>query len=599
MKKINLLLFIACSFLIASCADDALDSVKDNGVINSENGSFERMTEGNNPYSVDNMKLAYQYLIEQGRLNPENFPGFEIKPTHKYIKLNPSTLEEEDQIAADTTFIALDYPLDLDLPETYFEERGTLEEDQIPEYYSSIKMDQHIAYTGNLEVITKMYVPEEDPYFEESDEDYSEGSEIITTKAQLHDELLFTAYFFKGLEYLLNEDRYGAKGTNLEDNKPQQPVLTTFDNKLVLDDNSEKRFNDLIIKPLGIGKKWYPSGRIMYTDNSLPANTNNPSGLEHVYPLPGAQILLRQGVTMRQAITDASGNFSTSKLRGHARYIIQWERAKYNIKKKGLWQAELRGPKKGSAWHHMIQDSDKEDTYHALIHMACLDYYYSDRFGLVAPKNNIRIAARQATEPASNHVAARGIFYQISITKWGDRHSDIYGTTIHELAHSAHRQVSSHDYDALVEKAILTPSWLISDSQKKEARTMLETWPTTVELLFIQRRYGLVDDVRNGVQDLHNKYRQLMQNTQIGMADGQQKQYTSCGFDMIDDFNQNDRITPNTNLPIDRVTGYTPAQLERALVMTQRWNAWRDRIKQQNTNNTSQFLDELFANWTF
>src|SRR5690606_2984058 len=164
----------------------------------------------------------------------------EVRTTHKYVKLQPITLEEEDQINADTTFIGLDYPLDVDLPESYFEDRGVLEEGQIPEYYSSLKINQKIAYNGTIEIIEEMYVPEEDHYFEDADEDYKESTDKITTRAQLHDELLFTAYFFKGLEHLLNEDDTdAAKGTTIDNDKPQKPVLTNVDNTLILDGNNQ------------------------------------------------------------------------------------------------------------------------------------------------------------------------------------------------------------------------------------------------------------------------------------------------------------------------------------------------------------------------
>lgn len=575
MKKLNWAFILLVLTTLFACANDEqfLEQEK------TPQKTLAQRTAGNNPYNLDNMRLAYQYLIEQGRLNPEMFPGFEVRTTHKYVKLQPITLEEEDQINADTTFIALDYPLDVDLPESYFEDRGELEEGQIPEYYSSLKINQKIAYNGTTELIEEMYVPEEDPYFENADEDYEQGTRQITTRAQLHDELLFTAYFFKGLEHLLNEgDADAAKGTTIDDNKPQKPVLTNVDNTLVLDGDNQQRFNDAIIKPLGIGKKWYPSGNLRYTDTSLP--TGNQTR-----PLPGAQVLLRQGVTMRQAITDPNGNFSTSKLRGKARFIVQWERAKYNIKNKGLWQAEMRGPKQRSSWNHTIQAHHGEDVYHSLIHTACLDYYYGNRFGLTAPKNNIRIAARQTSSGQSSHVAARGMFYAISIKKWGDRHCDIYGTTIHELAHSAHREVTQGGYDNAVMDAyinILNPN--------PNAKRFLETWATTVELLFIQQRYNVNPNTANTTDILHHNYRQLMQN-QSTIAMGY---YTSCGFDMIDTRNQN---STNVTRPVDNVSGYTPKQLEQCLPGVTTWSAWKNKIKTVHNNPTEDFLDELFANW--
>ena len=59
-----------------------------------------------------------------------------------------------------------------------------------------------------------------------------------------------------------------------------------------------------------------PSGNIKVWD-----------GMTNSYkPVQGAQVLIRQWFTVRQGITDANGNFSTSSVRGSARYILQWER---------------------------------------------------------------------------------------------------------------------------------------------------------------------------------------------------------------------------------------------------------------------------------
>lgn len=596
MKKLNWLLITAITLLWVACSEDNIATTTEETI---PEKTLAQRTAGNNPYNVDNMKLAYQYLIEQGRLNPEMFPGFEVRTTHKYVKLKPATLEEEDQLAADTTFIALDYPLDVDLPETYFEDRGELEEGQIPEYYSSLKVNQKTAYSGTTELIEEMYVPEEDPYFENADEDYQPGTEQITTRAQLHDELLFTAYFFKGLEHLLAPDMNAAKGTDIADDKPQKPVLTNADNTLILEGNDEKRFKDAIIKPLGIGKKWYPSGNLRYVDNSFPAGQQNR-------PLPGAQVLLRQGVTMRQAITDANGNFGTSKLRGHARFVIQWERAKYNIKEHRGWQAELRGPHQRSPWNHTIEPHHnyQYDIYIALIHVACLDYYYGDRFQLTQPRNNNRIKATNSTpfeDKNSSHATIRRLIgsSDIKLCVWQTNHSNIYGTTIHELAHSAHYEFNRPGYNKLVEDGHIEPwlPWGESYSNPvgptaRSARRTLETWATTVELMFVQRRYGLSPNtILNANVD--NDYQQLMQNQNV---QNMNPFYTSCGFDLIDNFQQF-HATLRPNRPNDRVSGYTVKQLESSLYGATTWTKWRDNIKNQHTNATSGNVDELFANW--
>lgn len=559
--------------------------------------TLAQRTAGNNPYNVHNMQLAYDYLVQQGRLQPDMFPDFHVRPTHKYVKLKPENIEEEDQINADTTFIALDYPLDIDLPESYFEERGELEEGQIPEYYSSLKVNQTIAYTGQKDVIEEMYVPEEDPYFENADEDYEQGTQQITTRAQLHDELLFTAYFFKGLEHLLADDLNAAKGTTIDNDKPQKPVLTNFENTLVLDGNNQQRFNDAIVKPLGIGKKWWPSGTLRYIDTSFPTGQQNR-------PLVGAQVLLRQGVTMRQAITDANGYFGTSKLRGHARFVIQWERAKYNIKNHKGWQSEQKGPKQRSPWNWTIepQHNYQYDLYLALIHVACLDYYYGNRFGLTQPRNNIRIKATNSTpfeDKDSSHVTIRRVIgsSDIKLCEWQTNHSNIYGTTIHELAHSAHYQFNRPGYNKLVNDGHINP-WISMGQTHdnpgptaRSARRTLETWASTVELMFVQRRYNISGTSTVGLDRVDQDYRLLRQNY---LNEGSSQYYTSCGYDLIDSFNQN---TVNSLLASDRVNGYTLKQLEASLYGATSWTKWRDNIKSQHTNSTSQFVDELFNYW--
>lgn len=587
------LLLIAIPFLWAACTKD---DVVGQATSTPTELTFEQRTAGNNPYNVENMKLAYQYLVEQGRLNRALFPDFKITATHNYMKLKPSTLEEEDQINADTTFIALDYPLDLDLGERYFESRPALEEGQIPEYYSSLKVNQSIKYSGQKEVIEQMYVPEEDPYFENADEDYKPGTEQITTRAQLHDELLFTAYFLKGLEYLLAPDLNAAKDTGIEDDKPQKPVLTHTNNELILDGESAERFNDAIIKPLGIGKKWYPSGNLRYVDTSFPAGQQNR-------PLEGAQVLLRQGVTMRQAITDANGNFSTSKLRGHARFVIQWERAKYNIKNFKGWQAEQQGPHQRSPWNWTIQPdhNSQYDIYLALIHVACLDYYYGNRFQLTQPRNNNRIKATNSTpfeDKNSSHATIRRLIgsSDIKLCAWQANHSSIYGTTIHELAHSAHYEFNRPGYNQLVADGHIEPwlPWGESYSNPvgptaRSARRTLETWATTVELMFVQRRYSLIGNGHDNTTRVADRYRYIMQNYTLL----NEPFYTSCGFDLTDSFNQN---AWSSTLPIDNVSGYTIKQLETSLYGATNWNKWRDNIKSQHNNATSVNVDVLFAN---
>lgn len=596
MKKINWLLLATISLFWAACTNDDVTSATTE---TNKELTFAQRTAGNNPYNVHNMELAYQYLIQQGRLQPEMFPDFHIRPTHKYIKLKPINIEEEDQILSDSTFITLDYPMDLDLPESYFDERPELAEDEFSEYYSSIKYDQNITFSGNTMVLDEMYIPEEDAFFDDVLEDYEESNEI-TNKTQLFNELIFTAYFLKGLDYLLDDDGNAAKGTGIDDDKPKKPVLTNTENTLTLDGNSEKRFNDLIIKPYiwGIGKKWYPSGNIKYTDTSLPRNNVTGQG-DFVRNLSEAQILIRQGFTLHNAITNNQGNFSMGKVHGKARYIIQWERRDvYNIKNDAGFQAETKGPsEKNRPWNFTIMPFHRGDTEYAIIHRAAMDYH-NNPFNITKPRKNVKLKTVRATRDCtSSHVTMRRNFGGADILLCGltEDCSDTYGMAIHELAHSAHYQFNRPGYNKLVADGHIDP-WFSLRGQShdnpgptaRSARRTLETWATTVELRFVQRRYSISGTTLDNRANLKDEYRLLLQD-----YNNIEPYYTSCGFDLIDNYNQ--RISYNSILCPDNVSGYTIKQLESALYGATSWNAWRDNIKQQNTNIfATGNVDELF-----
>lgn len=552
------------------------------------------------------MQLAYQYLIEQGRLQPDMFPEFHIRPTHKYIKLKPSNIEEEDQILSDSTFVTLDYPMDLDLPESYFETRPELAEGEFSEYYSSIKFNQNIAYSGQKEVLDEMYIPEDDPYFDDVLDEYEE-SNVITNKTQLFNELIFTAYFFKGLDYLLNDD-HAAKGTGIDDDKPQKPILTNADNTLVLDGKDQNRFNDLIIKPYiwGIGKKWYPSGNIKYTDTSLPRNNVTGQG-DFVRNLESAQILFRQGFLVHNTTTNAQGNFSIGRAYGKGRYVIQWERRDvYNIKNEAGTQANTKGPEeKNRPWNFTIMPFHRLETKYAIIHRAAMDYH-NNPFNITKPRKNVKLKTVRATRDCtSNHVTMRRNFggADILLCDLTEDCSLTYGLAIHELAHSAHYQFNRPGYNKLVNDGHIDPWISIGQTHgnpgptARSARRTLETWATTVELVFVQRRYNILPS-EIAANDVNWKYAQLLQNQTLVQTPGFNEMatyYTSCGFDLIDNYNQ--RFSQHANCPADNVSGYTIKQLESSLYGATNWNAWRDNIKSQHTNPTSANVDQLFANW--
>lgn len=132
-----------------------------------------------NPFSIQKMNDAVISLQREGRLNLEQFPEFSIRPTHLYLKYKPTNEEQEGLIKSDSTYFVFDYPLHLNEQdeELYLQNRKPLAEDadgiqiEFPTYYTAIAIENISNLSFEFDIIDELYIPEEDPYFEEVDRD--------------------------------------------------------------------------------------------------------------------------------------------------------------------------------------------------------------------------------------------------------------------------------------------------------------------------------------------------------------------------------------------------------------------------------------------
>lgn len=514
-----------------------------------------------NPYALKNMRKALFNLKEKSKSITSreavvSLDDFVMDPNYLYVEIAPTTAAQEAEIKQDSSLIVFDYPLDYEFTDEVLDARPQLAPNEFPVYYSAIKIDSDMASEAYYQTLEELYIPEEDPYFDDGLTMLKKVDKKTIEKRQLFlDQLLEEAYRLTGNEYQGKSDN-------------------TATNRLIF------------------GTRWWPSGTISIFDEVAGRNV----------PVVGAKILIRQGFTVRQAITDENGYFKTSSVRGSARYIIQWERYDYSIRNGSLFQAELRGPmKKDESWNYTINagQGDSDDKYHALIHQAAHDYYYGHRFGLISPprngflKHQIKIAARESYPwgiPSSySHSRADltfGLAPQIHIKQWGSAADIVYGTTIHELTHAAHSVLDRINYDLLVKDAFFGD---FSAAIRNRNRRLLETWPTTVEIVMTLDRYKTkFGDTNYFVYKNTNIVN--YQNQTISSTN----HYTSCGYDLIDDFNQ--RVY-GVDHPNDNVKGYIINQLQNSLIGASSWNEWRDNIKDRYDNPTEFYLNELFNNW--
>jgi hypothetical protein len=98
--------------LITSCKKEDVNTInpKINSVENQKDGMIVLGDKLDDPYSLDNMKKAYENLRKRG-----DAPEVEITPTHTYIRFLPKDETEWGILKSDTTIEVFDYPLNFEI----------------------------------------------------------------------------------------------------------------------------------------------------------------------------------------------------------------------------------------------------------------------------------------------------------------------------------------------------------------------------------------------------------------------------------------------------------------------------------------------------
>lgn len=604
MKKIILPLFVFFIVLMTACEKETIQQPEEDFQTDSPDIVLGKRLE--NPYTVENMQKAYNNLKNTGT---KSAPDIEITATHLYVKFKPKNEEELRILESDSTLIIYDIPLDYEIVQNsdYYHD-PTLPKDQPTYQYASVKIDQELPSEVDYEILSELFIPDE----------YKTEEPTSLTKA------------VKAL-----------KNTDL--------IEQLVDEALRITNNMEKK-----AKPSTRTKgwfsrrsKWRPAGRIQVWDDKIGQSTTTKRVFSHweyydcdddhnpreertieqqyrlllpnerckraVYkyisttsngsyvPVEGARVRARRWFTTHTGIADSKGYYSCNgRFRRDANYKIKWKRADFSIWWSYLSSAKYNGPKRKGDWNLNIKKGTHQQYYATIFRGAHL-YYYGDMFGLTRPPKKrwglrrLVINARKKTGQ-SNYVKARRLILaaDISLLAWGENTDKIFGTTIHELAHAAHREVDKSAYNSLVWKGYTSPcgSGDCDDpgTTGANARRLMETWATTVEYFIVKQRYENYYNVQGFNYTNGYNYRQERTINQNNF-------YTSCGIDMMDDFNQRDH-KQSSAYPIDRVKAYTITQLEDALKDATTWNRWKTNLINDYNNPTERYLDELFANWT-
>lgn len=210
-KIITLGLFLTT---ILSCSDNEPNSAENtSATARDKDYLLELGKKLENPYSVANMKKALESVKANMKTSKtskisSSLSDFDIETSHLYVKIEPKTEQEESKLKKDTTQIFFDYPLDYEFPEQVLNEVGTNDEKTISTYYVAVPKDYVFPDGIKTEVLEELYIPEQDPYFDNIAETGKASKIAINSKEDLLANLLITAYTLAH-----NEKQLGIEST--------------------------------------------------------------------------------------------------------------------------------------------------------------------------------------------------------------------------------------------------------------------------------------------------------------------------------------------------------------------------------------------------
>jgi hypothetical protein len=318
------------------------------------------------------------------------------------------------------------------------------------------------------------------------------------------------------------------------------------DNTNLLVDEALKITNNLkVSKETSRRRKWYPHGKIQLRNT----DSIKYQGLE------GVVVKARRWFRTRRMRTNADGDYqatSSQFFRRPAHFSIIWEDYGYKLRRRWSTVGYHAG-RYSDKWDWKIKSG--EQWYYATIYRAAYHYYSKDIKGLRRPPafyawhRKLKIRAHYDTHPQGDGIGgsfpSSYIISNFAINIWNPfrKSSKIYGTTIHELAHTSHWLMSRSDYRN--GDNILVESWAVGVS-----------WSLTT--MYYPNYYPNID---------------------AGFG------YDSTIIQAIDGFH------PVEN---DFVTGYTIKELEDALEGVRRWKDYHNNILNSYNNATENNLHYLF-----
>lgn len=458
-----------------------------------------------NPYTLAIMTQAKQNLANRG-IHPIN--SFTVRATHRYVKFSPANEQQLNIIERDTTIYLRDCPIDYAkvVKGGWYRQPGLPDSVPTPQY-TAVRANYQFAAQVPYLIIENLYLPEED-------------TQLMGTNLRGDYTYLF---------HLLNEAYTIASGsnTNTIGNTTTEYFLPatpyTFDE-------------------YGGSGGSGPNGRIRVFDTRL--NT--------LVPLEGAEVTANRWFTTHNGYTDANGDYYLSgSFDRVADFTLRFKRNGFKIKKNRLISSTVSSSNvAGNSWSHDLTDGMPQMWGHMF--RAAYRYYYGDAAGLQRPYR--AVADQILTAENSTATWGAGINYTLfpilrvaRYQKDGNAFDsdEIYGITIHELAHTAH---------IITMNAGVIQYFQVSSQIR-------ESWCTAVQwhLTNLEYRSRGLDDYGNETYtapDLRRPHDRAYQWWTLAYD----QEYTSLFINLVDAFNESTTGVPGR--PNDAVSGYTLSSIQ-------------------------------------
>jgi uncharacterized protein (TIGR02145 family) len=532
-----------------------------------------------NPYSVENMSKIFKDFILAKNSNANDIPKLEAN--FLYVRFLPYGKQGEYELKTyDTSLVLFKHPMDYNeirKPVVYIDK--TLP-DSITPYFASVPVGYEFGTTP-YEILQELFLTQ--PLEEDNEDDLGDSRFVKAKKSNKSNKEI--------ADYLKN---LGLAPYQLEmvafPNSERLNARVESSSSKVLAKNIPIDMDNIVAWNLPFVKTWRPDGTLKFTDE-----------LKGDLPLVGVRVTAGYFYYWRSSTTDRNGYFkSPEKWTFSVDYEANFDANQFLLQDGHSWYGEdleIEKNNKKSAWNETFTGNHAR---WCVVWTAAHNYWYGSIYDLKRPRQNewwnqsleINVYYKNnkdyenslacLLDKCDNSVGRHtvGPVWQYIMIQSYDRknskpmpHLNIYGTTIHEIAHSSH-------YWNMETRDWYKPQSMEFDGLPAKLK---ESYARGIQRYLSIKHYG---DWSKTSYD----------NTYTGI------------FEDLEDTNSTYAKLNNVEKTCDKVNGITVPMAEKILFKSYSWNDFKNNLMKDYPNGTSNGnggkvsytpadMDALFKYW--